>query len=63
MDLNGGDVRGGRESNITAGLNWIQNRNARLMFNYIHAFVKDRESPLVEDGVANIFQVRLQFIW
>ncbi len=63
VDLNGGDVRGGRESNITAGLNWIQNRNARLMFNYIHAFVKDRESPPVEDGVANIFQVRLQFIW
>ena len=63
VDLNGGDVRGGRESNITAGLNWIQNRNARLMFNYIHAFVKDRESPPVDDGVANIFQVRLQFIW
>lgn len=63
VDLNDSDIRGGRESNITTGLNWIHNRNTRLMFNYIHAAVKDRESPPVEDGVANIFQVRLQFIW
>ncbi len=64
VDLNNGNVSGGRESNITTGLNWIYNRNARLMFNYVRVcYVKDRESPPVEDGAANIFQVRLQFIW
>jgi len=64
VDLNGGNVNGGRESNITAGLNWIHNRNARLMFNYIHARVKDRgTTPAIDDGTAHIFQVRVQFVW
>ncbi|MCG6911105.1 MAG: OprO/OprP family phosphate-selective porin [Deltaproteobacteria bacterium] len=63
VDLNGGDVRGGRESDATAGLNWIYNRNARLMVNYVYAHVTDRETPTVEDGITHIFQVRFQFIW
>jgi len=63
VDLNDGDIYGGKESNFTAGLNWIHNRNVRLMFNYIHAYVKDRASPLVENGRAHIFQARFQFIW
>lgn len=62
VDLNDGTIRGGRESNFTLGLNWIQGRNTRVMFNYIHAYVKDRESPYIENGRANIFQVRFQFI-
>ena len=64
VDLNGGNVKGGRESNITAGLNWIHNRNARLMFNYIHARVKDRDTtPAIDDAIAHIFQIRVQFVW
>ena len=64
VDLNGGNVKGGRESNITAGLNWIHSRNARLMFNYIHARVKDRgTTPAIDDETAHIFQVRVQFVW
>jgi phosphate-selective porin OprO/OprP len=62
VDLNDGIIKGGKESNFTAGLNWIHNRNVRLMFNYIHAYVKDRASPSVENGRAHIFQVRFQFI-
>jgi phosphate-selective porin OprO/OprP len=63
VDLNDGDIYGGKESNFTAGLNWIHNRNVRLMFNYIHAYVKDRASPPVENGRAHIFQARFQVIW
>jgi phosphate-selective porin OprO/OprP len=63
VDLNDSNVKGGCESNITAGLNWIHNRNIRMMFNYINAYVKDRESPAIKDGTAHIFQVRFQFIW
>ncbi len=63
VDLNDGDIYGGKESNFTAGLNWIHNRNVRLMFNYIHAYVKGRASPPIENGRAHIFQTRLQFIW
>ena len=63
VDLNDGIIKGGKESNITAGLNWIHNRNARVMFNYIHAYVKDRASPSVENGRIHIFQVRFQLIW
>lgn len=62
VDLNDADIYGGKESNITAGLNWIHNRNVRLMFNYIHAYVKDRASPPVDNGRTHIFQIRFQFI-
>ena len=63
VDLNDGDIYGGKESNFTVGLNWHHNRNVRLMFNYIHAYVKDRASPPVENGRSHIFQVRVQLIW
>jgi phosphate-selective porin OprO/OprP len=63
VDLNDGDIKGGRESNFTTGLNWIHNRNVRLMFNYVNAHVTDRESPTVDDGNTHIFQARFQFIW
>lgn len=62
VDLNDGIIKGGKESNVTLGLNWIHNRNARVMVNYIHSHVKDRASPSVENGRAHIFQVRFQLI-
>jgi phosphate-selective porin OprO/OprP len=60
LDLNDGDIKGGREKNFTAGLNWYLNPNVRLMFNYIRANVEDRAGPPVNDGTANIFQGRFQ---
>jgi len=61
IDLNGGTVRGGREYDLTAGLNWYLNENTRLMFNYVRAKAKDRETPPpIEDGIADILQVRFQ---
>jgi phosphate-selective porin OprO/OprP len=58
IDLNDKNVQGGKESNITAGLNWYLNPNVRTMLNYIYADLKDRAGK--EDGTSNIFQMRFQ---
>jgi phosphate-selective porin OprO and OprP len=42
----------GRLNNITAGVNWYLNPNAKLQFNYVHARV-DRGAT---DGTLNVFQ-------
>jgi len=61
IDLNSEAIRGGKEFNFTAGLNWYLTKKTRFMFNYIRAKVKDREiHPAVEDGSADIFQARFQ---
>jgi phosphate-selective porin OprO/OprP len=62
LDLNDRNIKGGKESNLTAGLNWYLNPNLRLMFNYIRVHVEDRNtSPSLSNGYANTFQARLQF--
>ena len=63
LDLNDGPIRGGEELNFTAGINWYLRQNVRMMFNYIHATVKDRENPSVDKGTANIFQGRLHIFF
>jgi phosphate-selective porin OprO/OprP len=60
VDLNDEEVKGGKERNFTAGLNWYLTPNARLMFNYIRANVKDRADPKVDDGRTDIVQARFQ---
>ena len=63
LDLNDEGIKGGKESNLTTGLNWYLNPNFRFMFNYIRARVKDREIPPVDSGRADIFQVRFQIAY
>jgi hypothetical protein len=60
-DLNGEDIKGGKERNFTAGVNWYLNPNIRLIFNYIRAHVEDRANPPIDNGHASIIQTRLQF--
>ena len=62
VDLNSRSIQGGKEANITAGLNWYLDGNTRVMFNYVHARVMDRNEPPIDGGIANIFQVRFQFL-
>jgi len=64
VDLNGGSIRGGREHNLTAGVNWYLSEKTRFMCNYIRARAKDRETPPpIEGGTADILQVRFQIIF
>ena len=61
IDLNNEEIRGGRAGNLTAGLNWYIKSKGRVMFNYIHGKVWDRESPPVDGNNIDIFQIRFQF--
>ena len=64
VDLNDAGVNGGREHNITGGLNWYLTQDTRLMFNCIRARVKDRDtSPSVDNSLSHIFQIRFQMVF
>jgi len=60
LDLESGRIRGGREENITAGLNIYLHRKVRLMFNYIRAMARARADPHIRREDADIFQTRFQ---
>jgi len=50
--------RGGTLEDYTIGLNWQLNPNARVMFNYIKAYV---DHPHIwDEASAEIFQMRFQ---
>ncbi|MCC6947105.1 MAG: porin [Bradyrhizobiaceae bacterium] len=50
LDDPAGGVFGGRQENITAGLNWYVNRNIRFLFNYIHGKVEKQTGGGVDIG-------------
>ena len=60
LDLNDSGINGGREQDITAGLNWYLTPDTRFMFNWIRAGVTDRDTPPSEHALAHIFQIRFQ---
>jgi len=60
IDLNDERIKGGKERNITVGLNIYLHRKVRLMFNYVNARVEDRAEPKIHDASADIFQTRFQ---
>ena len=57
LDLVDGPVHGGRMHLFTAGVNWYLTRHLRIDGNYILGDVLARPG---NDGIAHIFQGRLQ---
>lgn len=55
LNLNSGDISGGRLQDLTLGLNWYLNPVMRVMVNYGYG---DRSSP---SGSENVYQMRVQF--
>ncbi len=54
VDLNSGNVKGGNVQDVTVGLNWFLNSNARFQINYVCTWVNNSASPLVNAGNANV---------
>lgn len=59
-DLNDGAVLGGKESNLTVGVNWYLRSNFKLAANYVK--VLDHNKGLIQDE-PSIAEVRAQFYW
>ena len=57
IDLNDANIRGGIMQNATAGVNWYCNPYCKVVFNYIHSFVTDRNGVASE---ANAWGLRTQ---
>lgn len=57
IDLNDSGVSGGIMQNATAGINWYCNPYCKVVFNYIHSFVNDRNGIPSE---ANAWGLRTQ---
>jgi phosphate-selective porin OprO and OprP len=61
IDLNDGDILGGRETAFTAALNWYLFNNVRLMWDYSHILDTDGSNAarIDADGM-DIYQMRAQ---
>lgn len=57
IDLNSQDVKGGRLTDFTFGLNWYLNNYSKMQFNYVRAFL---DSPTQGNSAADIFGLRAQ---
>jgi len=61
LNLNDENVRGGREANVTVGLNWYLYSNVRLELNYVFANVLSTGEVLgTADGEVNAVMARAQ---
>jgi phosphate-selective porin OprO/OprP len=70
LDLSDRGLRGGKLSDVSAGVNWYLFPNARIMLDYVHAVLSDRESdadpdpmvfaPIHVSGHGDIVQTRFQ---
>ena len=57
LNNSSGGINGGKEDNVTLGLNWYPRANLRFMFNYIRV---NATNSSVDEGRASIYQARFQ---
>jgi phosphate-selective porin OprO/OprP len=62
VDLTDGDILGGRETNLSAGLNWYLNDQLRVMTNLIKVLDVDRPGSEFDGTDPLIFSLRLQWV-
>jgi len=63
IDLNDGPITGGKEDNVTLGLNWYINERIKIMANYITVDTDDdanNAGGVTGGDNPNIYQVRMQ---
>ncbi|MBL8798242.1 MAG: porin, partial [Planctomycetia bacterium] len=57
IDLNNGNIEGGRLTDLTLGLNWYLNRRTRVQFNYIRPMLDYRDVSSNADILAARFSL------
>lgn len=62
LDLSDGDVIGGREKNLSLGLNWYLNRHLRLMANVVKVMEVDRPGSEFDGQDPLSFSLRFQWV-
>jgi len=60
LDLSDRGLQGGKGRNLTAGLNWYLYPTMRVMLNYVYSVTQDRANPPIDQGLLNIYQLRIQ---
>ncbi len=60
IDLNDGDINGGRMNDWTAGVNWYLNPYTKFQFNYVKSFLAN---PTYGHSYANMLGLRAQVDW
>jgi phosphate-selective porin len=60
LDLNDGYIQGGRETNVTLGVNWYLNENVRMALNYVHGEIGRDTYEGAMDAVQWRMQLDLQ---
>lgn len=61
IDLRYSDINGGKQDNLTIGLNYYATSNVRFMANYIFFDVKESPAAAGADDSPNILLMRAQF--
>jgi phosphate-selective porin OprO/OprP len=62
LDLNGGDIIGGRQKNLSAGINWYLNQRWRLMANVVKVLDVDRPGSKFDGADPLSVSLRIQWV-
>lgn len=65
IDLNDGGIQGGRQANVTVGINWYPDRGIRLMADWINvvSLSAPYNRPYLNNNHPNIFLARAMVYW